>query len=488
MSQQDPSMSLTRPVVVVGGGSGFIGRALGAKLAERFDVIGISRGERAPDAHFTAFRKADFFNLREAENALKGAQFAIYLVHSMLPSARLTQGAFEDLDLICADNFARAAKLAGVTQIIYLGGLIPDTSDLSPHLASRLEVESTLRRYGVPVTTLRAGLVIGGGGSSFEILTRLVQRLPAMVVPKWTLTRMQPVAVDDVVALLSFVVGRTACFGETYDVGAPAALDYRTLMAMCAEILGLGRRMVPVPLFTPSLSRLWVSLVTGAPKALVAPLVESLRHEMIARDLRLAAMAGLDPMPVRRAMEQALATAKVLKREAKSERPPSNKPTPTRTVPSLVRSVQRMRLPDGRNAEWAAQEYVRWLPLALRGLVRAEVDEHRNCRFVVFLIGLPLLVLTYAPDRSTSDRQLFFVTGGLLSRPAQRGRFELRQVLDGQTLMTAIHDFGPRLPWFIYVHSQARFHGWVMAAFRRHLEASRALPCEPEAAPKRQCA
>jgi hypothetical protein len=97
------------------------------------------------------------------------------------------------------------------------------------------------------------------------------------------------------------------------------------------------------------------------------------------------------------------------------------------------------------------------------------VDEDRNCRFVVFLLGIPLLVLAYAPDRSTPDRQLFFVTGGALSRKDFRGRFELRQVLDGRTLMTAIHDFAPRLPWFIYVLSQAQFHAWVMAAFRRHL-------------------
>lgn len=472
MTAPGTEATLARPVVVVGGGSGFIGHALGEKLAERFDVVGISRTKREPDAHFTEWRTGDFFNLREAENALKGARFAIYLVHSMLPSARLTQASFEDLDLICADNFARAAKGAGVEQIIYLGGLVPDTRDLSPHLASRLEVEETLGRYGVPVTTLRAGLVIGGGGSSFEILTRLVQRLPAMLVPKWTLTRMQPVAVDDVVALLSFVVGRRECYGETYDVGTPEVLDYRSLMTMCADVLGLQRRMVPVPLFTPGLSRLWVSLITGAPKALVAPLVESLRHEMVARDLRLAAMAGLEPTPVRRAMEKALATKDEPKTKPEEEGEPAQKARiEKKAPPSLVRSVQRMRLPKGRDAEWAAQEYMRWLPHALRGLIRAEVDQNRDCRFVVLLLGLPLLVLTYVPERSTPDRQLFFVTGGFLSLSAQRGRFELRQVLDGCTLMTAIHDFGPRLPWFVYVQSQARFHGWVMAAFRRHLAA-----------------
>ena len=459
------SSSSARPIVVIGGAGGFIGRALSKELCERFEVSGLSRSARSPDTVTSEWRKADLFNLLEAQSALKGARFAIYLVHSMRPSARLTQGSFEDLDLICADNFARAAKEAGVEQIVYLGGLVPSTPELSAHLASRLEVEKTLGRYGVPVTTLRAGLVLGGGGSSFEILTNLVRRLPMMVVPKWTLTRTQPVAVEDVVALLSFVVGRRECFDETYDVGAPEALDYRSLMGMCADVLHLKLRMVNVPFFTPSLSRLWVSLVSGAPKTLVAPLVESLRHEMVARDLRLSEMAGLPPTPVRLALERALAT----------DAAPSTPPKPVRArggrPPSLVRSVQRMPLPDGRNAEWAATEYMRWLPRALRGLVRVDVDESRNCRFVVFLIGIPLLVLTYAPDRSTPDRQLFFVTGGALSRSDRRGRFELRQVLDGRTLMTAIHDFSPRLPWFVYVLSQARFHAWVMAAFRRHLVA-----------------
>ena len=456
-----PSAS-ARPLVVVGGGSGFIGRALAKALSERFEVVGVSRTARPGDEHTKEWRQGDLFNLREAEQVLQGARFAIYLVHSMFPSARLTQAKFEDLDLICADNFARAAKHAGVEQIVYLGGLVPDSGGLSPHLASRLEVEKTLGRYGVPVTTLRAGLVIGGGGSSFEILARLVQRLPLMIVPRWTLTRMQPVAVDDVIALLSFVVGRRECYGETYDVGAPEAIDYRTLMKMCAEILGLARPMIPVRVFTPGWSRLWVSLVTGAPKALVAPLVESLRHEMVARDLRLTAMAGLSPTPVRRAMELALAP---------QERAPEKQRAIVREPrsPSLVRSVQRMALPGGRDADWAAREYVRWLPVALRGLVRVEVDENRDCRFVLLLIGIPLLVLTYSAARSTPDRQLFFVTGGILTRPKQRGRFELRQLLDGRTLITAIHDFSPQLPWFVYVHSQARFHAWVMAAFCRHL-------------------
>ncbi|MDP9001071.1 MAG: hypothetical protein M3O46_13260 [Myxococcota bacterium] len=459
---------MTVPVVVIGGASGFVGRELGAALAERFRVIGISRGAPRPGGAFSEWRSADLLNLGEAEEALRGARYAVYLVHSMMPSARLTQASFADLDLLSADNFARAAASAGVEQIIYLGGLVPESARLSPHLESRREVEGTLARHGVPVTTLRAGLVIGGGGSSFEMLVKLVRRLPAMICPRWTQNRMQPIAIDDVVKLLAFVVGRHDCFGQVFDVGAPELLTYRELMVMCAELLGVHRTMIPVRLFTPSLSRLWVSLVTGAPAALVGPLVESLRHEMIARDHRLADMAGITLEPVRDALSRALMRPQQ-KREEKAE-------TPT---PSVVRSVQRILLPQERDAAWAAGEYARWLPRVLRGLVHVDVDPKGNIRFFLLFLRLPLLVLRYAADRSTPERQLFFVDGGLLSRPNTRGRFELRQVLDRRTMLVAVHDYSTRLPWLVYVATQARFHAWVMAAFRRHLAAIARIEIDP---------
>lgn len=286
-----------------------------------------------------------------------------------------------------------------------------------------------------------------------------------MVCPRWTQNRMQPVALDDVVKLLSFAVGRRECYGQTFDVGAPEVMTYRELMALCAELLGVRRPMLPVRLFTPSLSRLWVSLVTGAPRALVGPLVESLRHEMIARDHRLADMAGVVRTPVREALAGALA----------ADRAPRRRPASSRLKVrqrSVVQSVQRMRLPANRDARWAAAEYGRWLPRALRGLVRADVDALENIRFFFLFFRVPLLVLLHAPERSTPDRQLFFIGDGLLSRKSGRGRFEMRQALDGTTLLVAIHDYSPRLPWFVYIITQAHFHAWVMAAFRRHLAAT----------------
>ena len=459
-----PEPAVSRPTVVLAGATGFVGRALARAIAPDHRVVGLSRGARAPDADVAEWRACDLFSLLDAERALAGADLAVYLVHSMMPSARLTQGSFRDFDLVCADNFARAAKRAGARQIVYLGGLAPAGAQLSAHLASRLEVERALASSGVPVTTLRAGLVLGPGGSSFEMLRRLVERLPAMLCPTWTSTRMQPIALADVVALLRFVLGREACFDEHYDVGSPDVLNYRELLALTGELLGRRRAMLPVPFLTVGLSRLWVRLITGAPLDLVGPLVESLEHEMVAGDRRLQAMAALPGMPAR----DALALALHAERDAAPTRAPSPFRPGAAKAARRVRSVQRMTLPPGRDAAWAADEYVRWLPRFFRGLLRVDVDADRTCRFRFFGVGV-LLELTPAPARSTPDRQLFYVTGGLLARPAKRARFELRQVLDGSVLLAAIHDFEPRLPWPIYTLTQAPFHEQVMFAFGRHL-------------------
>ena len=177
-----------RPTVVIAGARGFIGRALSEKLAQDFRVVGLSRRAIAAEdgGPVDEWRQADLFSMSETEAALDGADLAIYLVHSMLPQDRLTQANFEDLDVLLADNFARASRSAGVRKIVYLGGLIPDVPDLSAHLKSRLETEDVLGAYGVPVVTLRAGLILGQAGSSSQILARLVQRLPAMLCPRWT--------------------------------------------------------------------------------------------------------------------------------------------------------------------------------------------------------------------------------------------------------------------------------------------------------------
>jgi uncharacterized protein YbjT (DUF2867 family) len=464
-----------KQTIAIAGASGFVGRAVIQELRGQYNIVGLSRSSGREQEGVT-WRSCDLFSLKEAENALAHCDVAIYLVHSMLPTARLTQGRFDDLDLMIADNFARAAAKNNIKRIIYLGGLICD-GDLSLHLQSRLEVEEVLGSHGVPCTTLRAGLVVGSNGSSFEMMRKLVERLPMMICPKWTATRTQPIALDDVTSLIARVIADDALPPKAYDIGGPDVLTYIEMMRVTAKIMGKKRLFFPVVFFSPKLSRLWVRLVTGAPSQLIGPLVESLRHTMVCRDHQLAARYGLKTKPFQEALEAALKQSHSMK-SLSARGPEIRTMTQLNAIPSLntVCSVQRLPLPPGRCAEWVAERYATWLIEFLYPVIRVERDETGSLKLLLRL-GLkrwswPLLELKYAADRSSSQRQLFYIQGGALlsSRAAAKGRFEFREVLHRQYVMAAIFDFVPALPWWIYKRTQAILHLFVMWAFKRELE------------------
>jgi len=357
-----------------------------------------------------------------------------------------------------------------VERIVYLGGLLPpgDEADFSRHLASRREVERTLAAHELPLITLRAGLVIGVGGSSWQILSRLVRRLPLMACPRWTRTMTQPIALADAVALIAACTLRDDVPAGTFDIGGPDVVSYQAMMRATARAMGLRRPMVAVPLLTVGLSRLWVSTVTRAPRELVAPLIESLEHPMIARDRALQELLAIPG----RSLEVALAEALAAEKLAVAPRPPSTSGRSKRRPrqPARVRSVQRLVLPAGRNAAWVADEYMRWLPTWLIGRVLRVVVAAERCRFFAPLSKRPLLELTHAVDRSSADRVLFYITGGCLIRKSGgRARLEFREVLDRRYVLAAIHDYEPSLSWLVYSYSQALVHLAVMHAFGRHL-------------------
>lgn len=447
--------------VAIAGASGFVGHHLCESLRTSHTLIGLSRKARPADPHsaISEWRKVNLFSLLEAENTLVGMDYAVYLVHSMLPSARLTQGSFEDIDLIAADNFARAAQKAGVKQIVYLGGLVPDKEKLSKHLASRLEVEKTLGSHQVPVTALRAGLIVGAGGSSFQIMRKLVERLPMMICPKWTETRTQPIHIDNVIQMLSFCVGNPATYGETYDIGGPEVMTYNQMMQVTAKVMNRKRILIPVPLFTPALSRLWVTLVTGAPKELIKPLVESLRHTMVAKDARLAELSGIKLIPFEKSVREELSqpTPKV----SSTKRAESN--------PANVRSVQRLPLPREFDAFRLSEEYFRWLPKLFLGLISVRtLGDKRSFHLKPFPSAA--LELERSQSRSTPDRVLYYVRGGYLRHSEDKGRFEFRLSWNRKFAIAAIHEFRPRLIWQFYSVTQAKIHLYVMRAFARHLK------------------
>jgi uncharacterized protein YbjT (DUF2867 family) len=457
----------TDPIrVAVAGATGFVGRRLCALLCSRgFAVTGLGRGVHdGARQDGVLWRRADLFSLLDCERTLEGVDVVYYLIHSMMPSAKLTQARFEDMDLILADNVARAAALGGARRIIYLGGLVPNDPHLSRHLESRHEVEAALGAHGVPVTTLRAGLVIGPEGSSFRILERLVRRLPSMMLPRWTRQQTQPIALDDVVDLLVRVLEQDAAVGEAIDVGGPDVLTYRELIERTAAAMGVERRLVDVPVGTPMLSELWVAAVTGLPRELAGPLIESLSHTMTCSDRSEQLRLGVPGVSMDAAIKGALAGSAAFP-EVTIPRKEQSSPSSHR-----VRSVQRMMIPQGHDAAWAAQAYLDWLPRFLRPLLRVDRDGQRH-GIILRGVDLLLLELTGSPERSSPGRVLLYVTGGALARVSQspRGRLELRCVLGGDTLLAAIHDFVPSLPWPVYLLTQAQAHLIVMAGYRRYL-------------------
>lgn len=428
------------------------------QLSQGFSVLGLSRSSAKTENS----RPCDLFSLKESDEALAGADVGIYLIHSMLPTAKLTQARFENLDVIAADNFARSAKKNGLKQIIYLGGLVPEQST-SRHLASRYEVERVLASHGVPLTSFRCGLILGPGGSSFQMLQRLVERLPAMILPSWTQTKTQPVDLQDVIQVIVGSILRPDFYHQSFDLGCDRAVSYEEMIKKTAEMLGLKRMFFRVPIFTPRLSSLWVALMTGAPFALVSPLVESLKYSLLARNHEAYLKLGLQPRSFEESLRAALRSEG--SRDRLKEMRVRNQVVASRNE---VRSVQRLSLPAGFRAQNVAEEYLVWVQRLFKYLIK--VKPLTTDRICFQFLSLGLLILELDRERSSPDRFLLRIRGGLLAQTEGRGRLEFRELLGGEFVIAAIHDYRPRLPWFIYRWTQARLHLWVMNRFEKHLK------------------
>jgi uncharacterized protein YbjT (DUF2867 family) len=285
--------------VVVFGATGTVGRPLVDKLAQDHDVTAVSRHEQSEEADVT-WAQADATDSDSVARVLEGAEVAYYLVHSLGATD------FEERDLEAAETTARAAERAAVKQLIYLGGLGDDSPDLSAHLRSRRETGRRLASTSVPVTTLRAAIVVGRDSAAFETIVSLVDRLPAMVTPRWVSTRTQPIALDDVVAYLAGVCGVDEAFGQQLDAGGPEVMTYREMMERIAELRGKRPFILEVPVLTPYLSSLWLHVVTPVKAGVARPLIEGLRNETIAQDDRIRELVPIELTPFDVAVRQAL--------------------------------------------------------------------------------------------------------------------------------------------------------------------------------------
>lgn len=452
------------------GATGFIGKALLEILKKREDVEVTALSRKIPPLVDGAkkgnvvWKRCNGFSLIDVENAVEGADVLIYLIHSMMPASALTQGSFSDFDLYLADNFARGCKTKGVKKIIYLSGIIPEGEELSPHLESRLEVERALSQYGNDVTSFRAGLIIGEQGSSFTILERLVKRLPGFILPAWTRSKCQPIDIKDVLLCLEYSLNNFHNLNSSYDIGGDEVVSYREMLKKTAEVMGKKRPSLNVPYFSPRLSKFWVSRVTSTSANLVYPLVESLKHNMVAREGQRLIPPGHNFRSFTSSLQKGI---------TKQEQPWVWRfidYTGTINIRWLenVTSIQRIQGRQFQSSDELSSEYFKWLSNFFGFFI--SVKQKDNLVQICTLGSLVLIEMEKNLKRSDELRTFYYIKRGLLAgNQTLNGRMEFRIIPSSNCSLSALLDFRPALPWFIYKYTQALVHLFVMKSFSNYL-------------------
>jgi uncharacterized protein YbjT (DUF2867 family) len=293
--------------ILLTGATGYIGkRLLPVLLQQGHEVICNVRDAKrftnpVPDRPVEIF-EADFANPIDVDDAPKDFDVAFYLIHSLGTSI----GGFTELEAQVARNFKNYINQTNAKQVIYLTGIVNDDK-LSEHLESRLGVERILSKGKVPLTALRAGIIVGSGSASFEIIRDLAEKLPVMVAPKWVNTRCQPIAIRNVIEFLTSVMLREDCFGKNYDIGCNEIVTYREMLMQYAEVRGLKRWIFTVPVMTPRLSSYWLYFVTSTSYPLAVNLVDSMKVDVICRDNDLAERLGIHLYTYKEAVDMAFA-------------------------------------------------------------------------------------------------------------------------------------------------------------------------------------
>jgi uncharacterized protein YbjT (DUF2867 family) len=293
--------------ILLTGATGYIGKRLLPILIDlghevvccvrdrqRFPTEGVYRHPRV------SVFVADFLEEVPFSEVLKDISAAYYLIHSMSSNNR----DFEELEAASARNFLRLVQQTDARQIIYLGG-ITNEAVLSQHLASRKQVEEILSQGDIPLTAVKAGIIVGSGSASFEIMRDLVEKLPVMITPKWLNTRSQPIAIRNVLEYLAGVLLREETFGGAYDIGGPDVLTYKEMLLQFAAVRGLRRYIYTVPVMTPRLSSYWLYFVTSTSYRLAVHLVNSMKVEVVAKNDELEKLLGIEPLAYREAVELA---------------------------------------------------------------------------------------------------------------------------------------------------------------------------------------
>ena len=296
--------------ILLTGATGYIGKRLLPVLIEAgHEVIMCTRDQKRAD--YAEYKESwqdkvevwevDFLDEPDLQTAPTDFDVAYYLVHSMKSSV----GGFAENEAISARNFKTYINQSNTKQIIYLTGIVNENENLSSHLMSRLNVENILSECKAPLTALRAGIIVGSGSASFEIIRDLVEKLPVMIAPKWLNTRCQPIAIRNVIQYLTGVLLNDVTYGKSFDIGCGEVLTYREMLQAYADVRNLERYFFIVPIMTPRLSSYWLYFVTSTSYPLAVNLVDSMKVNVIGRDNKLEKILGIKPISYKEAVSMA---------------------------------------------------------------------------------------------------------------------------------------------------------------------------------------
>jgi len=378
--------------IMVTGATGFIGTRLISHLSKiGYSVKGMSR-RNISDTKNVKYVQADVFDVTQLEKGLEGVEVAYYLLHSMEGSKDHWKE-FASREKIQAQNFLKAATKAGVKRIIYLGGLVNDSLELSPHMRSRKEVGEILASGDIPVTELRASLIIGAQGGSYAMLRYLVERLPVMVCPSWVKSLAQPIAVDDVIDYLTGCMENSETAGNIYEIGGKDKMTYEQIMRVYAKYLNKSLFVIQIPFLTTRLSSYWVDLITPVKASLARPLIDSLVHDTIVTNNAITKIIPLQLKSVRNAID--IATKEI------RENPPD---TPLREERTGFKINQKLLL-------------VSLIAMALVGTTYYWLDDRTELFEPVWILAgvLWYIAIIIAIVFVKSKTRLGFLIGGVLS-------------------------------------------------------------------------
>ena len=304
--------------ILVTGSTGFIGKKLLAKLSDSGYTVKAMSRSKYTDTENIRYVQADAFNVDSLSAATEGIDTAFYLLHSMEGSKK-EWAEFANREKQQAQNFLEAATKSGVKRIVYLGGLVNEGLELSKHMKSRHDVGRILSSGNIPVTELRASVIVGAEGGSYAMLRYLVERLPLMVCPKWVKSQTQPIAVENVVDYLVGAMKNPETAGKILEIGGPDIMTYEQLMRLYSSILNRNLNIIQIPFLTPRLSSYWIDLVTPVKASLARPLVDSLVHDSIVKDDSAQKLVPVQLAHMTQAIQTAREEAKVFNSISKSE-------------------------------------------------------------------------------------------------------------------------------------------------------------------------